>query len=53
MDRTVTLKQETSGHAKTERLTERQSQCDFDFITGDENQGDRIRQKDKEEKNRG
>jgi hypothetical protein len=39
MDRTVTLKQEeTSGHepqpeldTKTDRLTDRQSQCDFDF----------------------
>jgi hypothetical protein len=39
MDRTVTFKQEeTSGHepqpgldAKTDRLTDRQSQCDFDF----------------------
>jgi hypothetical protein len=35
-------------------LTDRQSQCDYDFdlITGDENPGDRI-QKDKEEKTRG
>jgi hypothetical protein len=39
MDRTVTLKQEeTSGHepqpgldTKTDRLTDRQSQCDLDF----------------------
>jgi hypothetical protein len=39
MDRTVTFKQEeTSGHepqsgldTKTDRLTDRQSQCDFDF----------------------
>jgi hypothetical protein len=39
MDRTVTFNQEeTSGHApqpgldtKTHRLTDRQSQCDFDF----------------------
>jgi hypothetical protein len=39
MDRTVTFKQEeTSGHdpqpgldTKTDRLTDRQSQCDFNF----------------------
>jgi hypothetical protein len=39
MDRTVTFKQEeTSGHepqpgldTETDRLTDRQSQCDFDF----------------------
>jgi hypothetical protein len=39
MDRTVTFRQEeTSGHepqpgldTKTDRLTDRQSQCDFDF----------------------
>jgi hypothetical protein len=39
MDRTVTFKQEeTSGYelqpgldTKTDRLTDRQSQCDFDF----------------------
>jgi hypothetical protein len=39
MDRTVTFKQEeTSGHepqpgldTKTDRLTDRQSQCDFDL----------------------
>jgi hypothetical protein len=39
MDRTVTFKEEeTSGHepqpgpdTKTDRLTDRQSQCDFDF----------------------
>jgi hypothetical protein len=41
MDRTVTFKQEeTSGHepqpgidTKTDRLTDRQSQCDFDLIS--------------------
>jgi hypothetical protein len=42
MDRTETFKQEEiSGHepqvgldTKTDRLTDRQSQCDFDFASG-------------------
>jgi hypothetical protein len=40
MDRTETFKQEISGHepqtgldTKTGRLTDRQSQCDFDFFS--------------------
>jgi hypothetical protein len=48
MDRTVTFKQEeTSGHepqmgldTKTDRLTDRQSQCDFDFNKGSDS--DRV-----------